>query len=99
MSAGWMIPDGGVPEPDFGHLERLTDDRGLFEHALHAVPRPEHGYCLDDAARGLVVVCREPEPGPAIRRLTRCYLRFVLDAIEPGRCHLEGKALYLEHAG
>ena len=83
-----MILDGGVPEPDFGHLERLTDDRGLFEHALHAVPRPEHGYCLDDAARGLVVVCREPEPGAAIRRLARCYLRFVLDAIEPGgACH------------
>ena len=83
-----MILDGGVPEPDFGHLERLTDGRGLFEHALHAVPRPEHGYCLDDAARGLVVVCREPEPGLAIRRLTRCYLRFVLDAIEPGgACH------------
>jgi hypothetical protein len=88
MRAGWMILDGGVPEPDFGHLERLTDGRGLFEHALHAVPRPEHGYCLDDAARGLVVVCREPEPGPAIRRLTRCYIQFVLDAIEPGgACH------------
>jgi hypothetical protein len=88
MSAGWMIPDGGVPEPVFGHLERLTDGRGLFEHALHAVPRPEHGYCLDDAARGLVVACREPEPGPGVRRLARCYLRFVLDAIEPGgACH------------
>ena len=31
---------------------RLSDDVGLFEHAEHAVPRPEHGYCVDDMARG-----------------------------------------------
>jgi hypothetical protein len=75
-------------QPVFGHLERLTDDRGLFEHALGAVPRREHGYCVDDVARGLVVVCREPYPGPVVRRLARCYLDFVLGAIEPaGACH------------
>jgi hypothetical protein len=51
------------------------------------VPRPEHGYCVDDAARGLVVACREPEHGPG-RRLARCYLAFVLDALDPtGACH------------
>jgi hypothetical protein len=77
-----------VGPPVFDHLERLTDDRGLFEHARLAVPRPEHGYCVDDVARGLVVVCREPQPGPAARRLARCYLAFVLDALDPaGACH------------
>ena len=69
----------------FDHLGRLTDDRGLFEHARHAVPRPEHGYCLDDAARGLVVVCHEPRPGPAVRRLAQCYLSF-----RPGRGQPDG---------
>jgi hypothetical protein len=79
---------GDVGPPVFAHLERLTDDRGLFEHARLAVPRPEHGYCVDDVARGLVVVGREPQPGPAARRLTRCYLAFVLDALDPaGACH------------
>jgi hypothetical protein len=79
---------GDVGPPVFDHLERLTDDRGLFEHARHAVPRPEHGYCVDDVARGLVVVCRETQPGPAARRLARCYLAFVLDALDPaGTCH------------
>jgi hypothetical protein len=87
MSAGRMTPAGEVHQPVFRHLERLTDDRGLFEHADHAVPRPEHGYCVDDVARGLVVVCREPQPGPAARRLARCYLAFVLDALDPaGGC-------------
>jgi hypothetical protein len=73
--------------PVLDHLDRLTDDRGLFEHALHAVPRREHGYCVDDAARGLVVMCHEPEPGPTARRLARRYLAFVLDALDPtGAC-------------
>ncbi|HTX26614.1 MAG TPA: glycosyltransferase [Streptosporangiaceae bacterium] len=88
MTAGRMTPASDVYHPVFDHLDRLTDSRGLFEHARHAVPRPEHGYCVDDAARGLVVVCHEPEPGPVARRLARCYLAFVLDAIVPsGACH------------
>jgi hypothetical protein len=86
MTAGSVTSAGGVHQPVFDHLERLTDDRGLFEHALHAVPRREHGYCVDDAARGLVVTCREPEPGPG-RRLAPRYLAFVLDALAPaGAC-------------
>jgi hypothetical protein len=88
MTAGRVTPAGDVYQPVFDHLELLTDDRGLFEHALHTVPRREHGYCVDDVARGLVVVCHEPEPGPAARRLARCYLAFVLDALDPaGACH------------
>ena len=87
MTAGSMTPASDVHQPVFDHLERLTDDRGLFEHALHTIPRREHGYCVDDAARGLVVACREPEHGPA-RRLARTYLAFVLDALDPGgACH------------
>ena len=88
MTAGSMTPANDVHQPVFDHLERLTDDRALFEHARHTVPRREHGYCVDDVARGLVVVCREPRPGPGVRRLARCYLAFVLDALDPtGACH------------
>lgn len=76
------------PAPVFDHLDALTDDRGLFEHAWYATPRPEHGYCVDDAARGLVVTCREPRPGPVVQRLRDCYLEFVLAALAvDGRCH------------
>ena len=77
-----------MPAPVFGHLDRLSDERGLFEHALLSVPRREHGYCVDDVARGLVVVCREPNATPTVRRLEACYLGFVLAAIEAdGSCH------------
>jgi hypothetical protein len=88
MTVGGMTPASDGQQPVFDHLERLTDHRGLFEHALHTVPRREHGYCVDDVARGLVVVCREPEPGPVACHLARCYLTFVLDALDStGACH------------
>ena len=74
--------------PAFDHLDRLTDHRGLFEHALHSVPRVEHGYCVDDVARGLVVVCREPDPTFTVRRLQRLYLDFTLAALsDDGAVH------------
>ena len=74
-----------VVEPRFDHLARLTDERGLFEHAEYDVPRPEHGYCVDDAARALVVTCRSEDA--AVRTLTRRYLDFTLAAVSvTGAC-------------
>lgn len=70
-----------VPTPPFTHLRRLTDAGGLHEHALGTTPRPEHGYCVDDVARALVVVCREADPELADLRAQ--YLGFVLDAQGP----------------
>lgn len=69
-----------LPAPSFTHLERLTDDTGLFEHARHAIVRREHGYCTDDVARGLVVTSREPTPTAAVLRLSECYLSFLTHA-------------------
>lgn len=66
--------------PAFTHLLRLTDAGGLYEHAEGTTPRPEHGYCLDDVARALVVVCREPDPTPEVLDLRAHYLSFVLAA-------------------
>ncbi len=69
--------------PSFAHLAALTDDRGLFEHALRDAPRPEHGYCVDDVARALIVTVREPDQTPLIARLTHTYFAFVADAVAP----------------
>jgi hypothetical protein len=66
------------PAPPFGHLRRLTDAGGLHEHARGTSPHRPHGYCVDDAARALVVVCRE---GTAeVADLREQYLAFVLAA-------------------
>ena len=76
-----------APEPDFGHLIDMTDERGTFEHALFAEPRPEHGYCSDDMARVLVVVARERGRAAALRNLAMLSLRFLQDALDSeGRC-------------
>ena len=61
------------------HLGRMSDERGLLEHALRDEPRVEHGYCTDDNARLLVVSSREPDEGLA-HDLSRLALRFVLSA-------------------
>ncbi len=68
------------PDVPFRHLQRLTDHVGLLEHAEGIVPRYEHGYCVDDVARGLVVVCREPSPSPEIIALGYRYLHFLAQA-------------------
>jgi hypothetical protein len=82
------IVSGAVVRPVFDHLCRMSDGRGLFEHARHGEPRPEHGYCLDDVARALVVVCREPCPSPQLRLLGRRFLEFTVSALHPdGSCH------------
>ena len=54
-----------IPAPVLDHLISLSDGNGLFEHARHDVPRPEHGYCIDDEARAVVVLCREDSLDPA----------------------------------
>jgi hypothetical protein len=68
------------PAAPFRHLLRLTDHIGLLEHAEGIVPRHEHGYCVDDVARGLVVVCREPSPPQELITLGRRYLYFLAQA-------------------
>lgn len=69
-----------VPLPDFGHLLGLSDGRGTFEHADHVSARIAHGYCTDDVARVVVVVCREPDPGRPLQELLRTSLKFLEDA-------------------
>ncbi len=70
---------------DYRHLLRLSDDVGLFEHARGPVPRREHGYCLDDVARGLVVLSREAHPDVELSRLQDTLLAFVAHANDGGR--------------
>ncbi len=42
------------PEIDLRQLIRMTDDTGMYQHAVHGVPDPNHGYCIDDNARALI---------------------------------------------
>ena len=76
------------PTVCFDHLLRLTDDTGLLEHARGAIPRRGNAYCVDDAARGLLVVSREADPPPALARAGETFLGLLAHAQAPdGRCH------------
>jgi hypothetical protein len=68
-------------EVPLAHLVALTDEHGIFEHANGDVPAREHGFCLDDAARALIVTVREDAGSSAAARLADVYLQFVDDAI------------------
>jgi hypothetical protein len=76
-----------APEPNWAHVARLSDDTGLLEHARNAIVRREHGYCVDDVARGLLVASRERQPSAVVAGLAERYLAFVTHALSPdGRC-------------
>ena len=72
---------------DYRHLLRLSDDVGLFEHASGPLPRRTNGYCLDDVARGLVVLGQEPGLGPELSRLQEILLAFTAHAQRGGSFH------------
>jgi len=53
-----MISSTNVPEPKMEHLRRLTDSTGILQHASFTIPNFNHGYCVDDNARALVVATK-----------------------------------------
>lgn len=74
-----IVPAKNVPQPLINHLQRLTDDTGVFQHATFITPDRSQGYCTDDNARALDAATlyyhqyREKE----VLRLLNVYLSFV----------------------
>ena len=46
---------GELPPLKLDHLQNMTDETGMFQHALFTVPNYSHGYTTDDNARALLV--------------------------------------------
>jgi glycosyltransferase involved in cell wall biosynthesis len=46
-----------LPPFTLAHIKRLTDDTGIIQHAKFGIPNLKEGYCLDDNARALLMVC------------------------------------------
>ena len=73
-----------LPEVDLRHLRTLTDDVGIFQHALFSTPNRAHGYCTDDNARALICTAmhwnqnRDLEVLP----LMQTYLSFLAHALD-----------------
>jgi hypothetical protein len=66
------------------HLDALSDDVGIMQHANGQRPDPAHGYCTDDVARALQVdLLHQRELGwHAVAGSAWRYLRFLDDAFD-----------------
>jgi glycosyltransferase involved in cell wall biosynthesis len=67
-----------LPLIKLDHLQKMTDDTGMFQHALFTVPNYSHGYTTDDNARALLVSILLNELGnPDSMGLASRYLAFL----------------------
>ncbi len=69
-----------LPDIKFDHLIRMTDGVGMLQHAKFTVPDREHGYCVDDNARALIVAVTAQNFQPqdtSLTGLTSVYLSFL----------------------
>lgn len=74
-----------IPADFFIHLEKMTDDTGLMEHAIGNIPRRAEGYTTDDNARALWTVAgwyshldKQKKAPAALLRLADIYLGFLV---------------------
>ncbi len=44
-----------LPPFSLTHINRLTDDTGIIQHAKFGIPNLKEGYCLDDNSRALLM--------------------------------------------
>jgi hypothetical protein len=67
-----------LPKLKLDHVKRLTDDTGMFQHAVYTVPNYNEGYCADDNARALILMvllaAQADEEDPEFDRLAGVYL-------------------------
>lgn len=70
-----------IHSPKLDAIERMTDGCGMLQHSIFSVPDRDHGYCVDDNCRALMLMHRID--GPLAERadaLARIYASFVQHA-------------------
>jgi len=74
-----------LPIIKLDHMQRLTDDTGILQHALFTVPNYNEGYTTDDNARALIVSTLLELVGEqvsAARAMTSRFLAFLWHAFD-----------------
>jgi glycosyltransferase involved in cell wall biosynthesis len=76
-----------LPQVNLDHVQVMTDDTGMLQHAMFNVPRYDEGYCVDDNARALLLMTLLEDAGTNDPRIVRTmasrYLAFVSHAFNP----------------
>ncbi|MBA16204.1 MAG: glycosyl transferase family 1 [Sphingomonas sp.] len=71
-------------EPDISAVERMSDTTGMLQHSIYSVPDRNHGYCIDDNARALILMCRIEKLDPVVRdKWIGIYASFIQFAWNP----------------
>jgi glycosyltransferase involved in cell wall biosynthesis len=79
--AGAFVRGKARPEPSLGGVLRMTDSCGILQHSVFSLPDRNHGYCVDDNCRALILMHRLPGPmDEDRRRLANLYAAFVQHA-------------------
>ncbi|NBU32245.1 MAG: glycosyltransferase [Actinobacteria bacterium] len=68
---------------NYSHLISLTDTVGIFEHAKYNKARLDHGYCVDDVARALLLIERNQPDDSIVLNLRHIYFDFLRQAQSP----------------
>ncbi len=77
-----------LPPLRLDHIERMSDDTGILQHATFTVPNYAEGYCTDDNARAFILCNLLDEtggrpPSESLDRLGSSYLAFLSAARNP----------------
>jgi glycosyltransferase involved in cell wall biosynthesis len=79
-----------LPELKLNQLQRLTDDTGMFQHAIFTIPNYGEGYTTDDNARALIFTVLlaqtrndQTEKGDSTLDSSARYLSFLEHAFNP----------------
>jgi glycosyltransferase involved in cell wall biosynthesis len=65
--------------PRLDAIERMSDGVGMLQHSIYNVPDRDHGYCVDDNARALILMHRMPASARA-DALALTYASFIQHA-------------------
>jgi len=82
-----------LPELKLNHLNQMTDDTGVLQHAIFTIPNRREGYTTDDNARALILAVllahldenRRGEAGLPPAKSAGLYLSFLEHAFNPAK--------------
>ena len=73
-----------LPPLKLDHLQNMTDETGIFQHAIFTIPNFSEGYTTDDNARALIISILLEELGDKrANKLATRYLAFLWYAFNP----------------
>ena len=93
-----------LPPFSLTHINRMTDDTGIIQHAKFGIPNLKEGYCLDDNSRALLMVLMayrqmKDERALELSPIYLSYIHYMQNANGTFRNFLSFSRNYLDEVG